>query len=139
MKVVCTINNLNDLQDPDVSARLRYYIRMPGGEIDLEPGKTYTVYGIEMWDNCPWFYLCNALDDEYPKPYAADLFKVVDERFSTYWRLSFDQEARRAPATRFVFDIWADDPLFYEQLIDGEPGRVSTFARYRALMENEYT
>ena len=80
MKVICKTKNLNDIPIPETVARLKRYIFMPDGEIDLQTGKNYTAYGIEFRDNCPWYYICSELDDEYPKPFAADFFDIIDER-----------------------------------------------------------
>lgn len=82
MKVVCKVNNLNTLSDESLLKRLKKYISKPGGEIDLELGKEYIVYGVVFWDNSPWYYICPELYDEYPKPFAAEFFDVLDDRLS---------------------------------------------------------
>ena len=45
MKVVCKINNLNSFSDKRLLERLTKYISMPDGDVDLEVGKEYMVYG----------------------------------------------------------------------------------------------
>lgn len=137
MKVVCKTNNLHDILDPYTSARLKHYISRSDGEIDLEIAREYTVYGVEFWDNCPWFYLCTEEDDEYPKPFAAEFFEVIDEHISQYWKLSSIPSEDRENSTSLVFDEWSKDPSFYERLIDGDPNAVLLFSKYRDLMNSE--
>lgn len=137
MKVVCKTNNLHDILDPHTSARLKHYISRSDGEIDLEIAREYTVYGVEFWDNCPWFYLCTEEDDDYPKPFAAEFFEVIDEHISQYWILNSVPSGERENSTSLVFDEWSKDPSFYERLIDGEPNAVLLFSKYRDLMNSE--
>ena len=82
MKVTCKINNLNDVKEAPTLERLRKYYCMPDGEIDLVLKLEYQVYGIVFWDNCPWYYICTEDYDEYPIPFAADFFEVVDNHLS---------------------------------------------------------
>ncbi len=137
MKVVCKVNNLNDLSNERVLRRLKKYISMPGGEIDLEIGKVYTVYGVVFWDNSPWYYICSEEHDEYPKPFAAEFFLVSDGRLSSYWKLSVLDQGEGGVLSSLVFDEWARDPCFYERLIEDDPGAVTLFGKYRRLMEVE--
>lgn len=53
----------------------------------LDVGGIYTVYGVEFWENCPWYYLC-ADGVEYPKPYPSVFFESVDKRLSTHWMMN---------------------------------------------------
>lgn len=136
MKVVCKVNNLNSLSDERLLERLKKYIFMPDGEIDLELGREYTVYGVIFRDNSPWYYLCSEEYDEYPKPFAAEFFNVSDDRLSSYWKLSVDQGEEKILSS-LVFDEWAKDPSFYEQLIEDDPEAVELFGKYRQLMNQE--
>ena len=137
MKVVCKINNLNDISAPETVMRLKRYIFMPDGELDLQLGMEYTVYGIEFRDNCPWFYICTEKDDEYPKPYAADVFDIIDERLSSHWKLSFRTQENNKYKSSLIFQEWATNISFYENLIDGDEQAITTFAKYKTLMDSE--
>lgn len=136
MKVVCKVNNLNSLSDERLLERLKKYIFMPGGEIDLELGREYTVYGVIFRDNSPWYYLCSEEYDEYPKPFAAEFFNVSDDRLSSYWKLSVDQGEEKILSS-LAFDEWVKDPSFYERLIEDDPEAVELFGKYRQLMDQE--
>lgn len=138
MKVVCKVNNLNSLSDEMLLDRLKKYISMPDGEIDLEIGREYTVYGVVFWDCSPWYYLCSEEYDEYPKPFASEFFSVSDDRLSAYWKLSTVGQTEGAIVSSLVFDEWAKDPSFYERLIEGDHEPIELFEKYRQLMNQEY-
>ena len=139
MKVINKINNLNSLTDKRVLERLKKYISMPDGEIDhLEVGREYTVYGIIFWVNSPWYYLCLEGIDNYPVPFAADFFKVSDDRLSSYWKLSVDDRYPDVILSSLLFSEWAqENPSFYEHLLDGYPENIKLFLKYRRLMDQE--
>lgn len=138
MKVKCIINNLNsDKLSPETLIRLKRYISLPDGELNLEIGKEHVVYGIEFWDNCPWLYLCPDDYDEYPIPVAADFFEIIDKRLSTHWQLNFKEASNRKNQAQLVFSEWATDNLFYENLISGDDHAEAIFDKYKKIMDAE--
>lgn len=137
MKVVCKVNNLNSFSDENVLKRLKKYISMPEGEVDLDIGKEYTVYGVVFWDNSPWYYICVEEYDEYPKPFAAEFFNVSDDRLSSHWKLSAIVQEEREVLSSLVFEEWAKDPSFYERLIEDDSEASALFNNYRQLMNQE--
>ncbi|TWC11563.1 hypothetical protein FBY06_14338 [Pseudomonas sp. SJZ085] len=138
MKVICRTNNINDKNlAPDASMRVRRYVSMPDGELNLEIDKEYVVYGIELRDGCPWFYLCDEEYDEYPLAYAADFFEIADRHLSAYWQLNYKCAGINDSRTQLVFSEWALDENFYENLVSGEQQAVATFAKFRKLMDAE--
>ncbi|WP_158116480.1 hypothetical protein [Vibrio cincinnatiensis] len=137
MKVICKVNNLNSLSDKRLLERLKKYISMPDGDIDLELGREYTVYGVVFWDSSPWYYICSEDYDEYPKPFAAEFFNVSDDRLSSHWKLSAVDQGGGEVLSSLVFDEWAKDFSFYERLIEDDPEAVELFGKYRQLMNQE--
>ncbi|WLG96500.1 hypothetical protein [Pseudomonas sp. FP198] len=132
------MNNLNsDKLSPETLTRLKRYISFPDGELDLEIGKEYVVYGIEFWDNCPWLYLCPDDYDEYPIPVAADFFEIIDKRLSNHWQLNSKEVSNSKNQTQLVFSEWATDESFYENLISGEKYAEVVFEKYRKIMDAE--
>ncbi len=137
MKVICTTNNLSSFLDENVLKRLKKYISMPEGEIDLSIGKEYTVYGVVFWDNSPWYYICVEEYDEYPKPFAAEFFNISDDSLSSYWKLSMASQGEKEVLSSLVFEEWAKDPSFYERLIEDDAEASRVFNSYRYLMDKE--
>lgn len=130
MKVVCEQNNILELTDSSSVERIKKYIFLSDGQLNLEKSKEYCVYGIVFRDNSPWYYLCLNEDDESPTAYPSELFKITDGRLSSYWRLS-------AKESSLVFDEWAGDSSFYERLVEDDPSAIEQFKSYQILMDKE--
>jgi hypothetical protein len=137
MKVICQVNNINDISDEFTLMRLKKYILMPDGEVDLEVNKEYTVYGVVFWDNSPWYYICVEDYDEYPKPFPAEVFEVSDDRLSPYWKVTHEQKEDGEVQSSLLFNEWSKDTSFYERLIEEDEGVIETFEKYRELMNQQ--
>jgi hypothetical protein len=139
MKIRCKINKLSDIQDKSVVEYLRRHIHLDNDEeLRLSVGRVYNVYGIVFWDGCPWYYICEEDSDIYPKPKSAEFFEVVDDRLSAYWTLEHHRNSLGNCCLSLVFREWANNELFYEQLIDESSLEVETFNKYRKLIDNEF-
>lgn len=136
MKVKCKIYKLQDLEDASASERLSKYLGGADGEIDLEVGDIYTVYGVEFWENNPWYYLC-ADGVEYPKPYPNVFFEIVDKRLSKHWVLNSEVGRSGDTHTSLVIKEWAADRSFYERAIDGDKEALGLFNFSRKVMDME--
>lgn len=136
MKVLCTINNIYELQDSTAIVRIEKHIHLSDGQLNLEKNEEYCVFGILFRGNSPWYYLCVNDDDRSPTPYPAELFDIVDGRLSSYWKLS-TVNYRSGVMSSIVFDEWAKDSSFYERLIDDDPSAIGVFERYRNLINKE--
>ena len=137
MKVKCIINNIHAVENYAVRDDLSYYIRMPDGEVDIELGKIYTVYGIEFRGNAPWFYICGDESSEYPKPYSSVFFEKADGRLSKYWVLNETLEGGQKNKASLVAKEWAENTSFYEQLLNGDFRAIAVFSELRRLMDLE--
>ncbi|MCH1430185.1 MAG: hypothetical protein L7U87_05415 [Chlamydiales bacterium] len=139
MKVVCKIGEYNEIEEKIVTKAVQESINNPNiGCSGLEVGKRYTVYGIVFVENSPWY--CIDADDYSNNiiPYAAELFEVVDDRLSSCWKLSVAKEYDGTIYSSLVFPEWADDPLYYQRLLDNYEEDVEIFKKYRILMDNEF-
>lgn len=137
MKVKCKANNIKKIENTSIAAMLAKYIGRSDGEVDLEVGKSYTVYGIEFWESHPWFYL-RTDDIEYPKPFSSVFFEIVDNRLSKYWQLSSEFDNFGDAHASLVIEQWAKDRTFYELLVDGDKKTVEIFNKLRIDMDAEY-
>jgi len=71
-------------------------------------------------------------------PFAAEFFKISDDRLSSFWKLSVDNRDSGDVLTSLLFPEWAqDNPSFYERLVDDHSDAVEQFMKYRRLMEQE--
>lgn len=138
MKVKCKINNVNHFEDEFLRGRLLKYKDEDSGEVYLTVGKIYTVYALMFINNYPLYLICSEYDDECPYSYDPAFFDVVDKRLSSYWELSFSECEKYGCSTSIVFDEWAKDPMFYEELIDGLTERIQIFSHYKKLMDEEF-
>lgn len=137
MKVVCKVDDLHGIGNPEVLSRVKKYIRFPDGYFGLVLGREYNVYGVVFLENSPLVYVFLDEADEYPKPISLDFFEVSDARLSKYWRLSYSPEEGRESSSALAFDEWSQDFSFYERLIDGDGDALKIFNKYRLLMDLE--
>ena len=105
--------------------------------INLTIGKEYTVYGMVFRDNSPWYYLCSEDYDEYPTPFPSECFDITDKRLSSYWNLLTREIGNGKIQSSLVIPEWAEDPYFYELLLDGDIDTVELFNRYKKLLDQE--
>ncbi len=131
MKIVCKIDRLSMVKNRGIAKRLRQSISLSDDdELGINIGQEYMVYGIVFWDNAPWFYICENDEDDYPTPSPADLFDIVDHRIPTDWQLSF-RCINGISESELVFSEWANDPIFYEKLVDGSKRELDIFLKYK--------
>ncbi|MEN5242708.1 MULTISPECIES: hypothetical protein [Pseudomonas] len=137
MKVKCITNRIDERFTLDTAARLKRYISVGDSELDIEIGKEYIVYGIELWDNYPWVYICSESYDEYPKPFALDFFEITERKISSHWVLKSQHTYNNKIKTQLVFCEWADDDSFYEKLVNEDEKCIEAFESYRKIMNAE--
>lgn len=138
MRVRCIQNNFLQLGNPRAVDHIKRYVFRSDGELNIMVGADYLVYGVVFRDNLPWYYLRLDVDDEAPHPYPAALFEVLDGRLSRYWRLATRETPRGEPFSFLVFTEWAENAMFYEDLIEGSPSALATFKRYDSLLVEEF-
>ncbi|WP_139044342.1 hypothetical protein [Marinobacterium stanieri] len=130
MKVVCAIDNILKINDSSSIERINKYLILSDGQLNLEIGKEYCVYGVAFRDNSPWYYLCLDEDDESPTAYPAELFNIKKSNLSSCWILSLESSS-------ILFEEWANDSFFYERLVEGDPEALGIFKSYKIIMDNE--
>jgi len=103
-------------------------------------GEEFQVYGIEMRDNVPYYYICLNESSPFPIPMCGLLCKVLDSRVSSYWKMRVGcYLSDYNVSTRFVFHEWFQSRVFYEDLLNGDPDAEATFAKYKDLMDKEFS
>lgn len=102
----------------------------------LSVGKEYTVHAITALKEAFWYYLLDERDLPYPVWYPSPLFRVSDGSLPAHWVVNYTANAMtqdRVGSSLITFKEWANDPSFYERLVEGEPGTVAVFRNERDM------
>jgi hypothetical protein len=135
MIVRCVANTSADLPEGYLDPASGY---TRGTSFDLTAERDYVVYGIAVRAGQIWYYLCGDAHPDYPVIYPAPLFAVTRNELSRYWVYGYTPE-RRDHTALLSFAPWVTDARFYDRLTDLEEEELSTFRRYRRLMDSEQT
>ncbi|MGW4876482.1 hypothetical protein ACWEPI_07965 [Streptomyces sp. NPDC004262] len=93
-------------------------------------GKEYDVYAITAIKDSFWYYLLDDHDLPYPVWYPSPLFQVSDGSIPAHWVVNYVSNAMsqdRVGTSLITIKEWANDPTFYERLVEGEVGAVTVF------------
>ncbi len=131
MIVKCITNNISFVTNNDAAERVRQWVNSRGVYNDLITGKEYLVQNVEYFGGGLFYYLHSVEVSDHPYPYVAELFQTVDSTFPSNWEVSFYIENGRKRFKRVTFAEWANDDLFFEKLIDGQPECVATYSSQR--------
>lgn len=135
MIIKCKYNQMSDIKNAEYLEYLTQYIHQ--SELSLNVGTTYTVYGIVFWDGFPWYYICEDETDEYPVPKFGGFFSIIDSQFSSLWKLSWLSD--KFSSASLLPTEWAENRMFYENLIDGKDYEKIIFQNLKSLMDNEFS
>lgn len=102
----------------------------------LAIGKEYVVYAITAVKDAFWYYLFDERDLPYPVWYPSPLFQVSDGSMPAHWVVNYMPNSvspDRTGTSLITFKEWANDPFFYESLVEGEAGAVAAFRNERSM------
>jgi len=74
----------------------------------------------------------------YPLGYPVDFFDVMDARVSKIWKPEVAVSFAGVRGRLRTFEEWANDPSFYERLVDKEDLEITTFRKRKEFMDLEY-
>jgi uncharacterized protein YbaR (Trm112 family) len=135
VKVRCIHNKAESLP-PEILEKLRC---PKDTEFLVTVSKEYTVYCIYISMGYIEYTICdNEHDPYYSHGYPAFLFDVVDPRLSKWWVYSFFKESYDSSFVYITYPEWAQDPYYYNRLIDGDEEAMKAFKHYKQLMDLEY-
>lgn len=100
-------------------------------------GREYVVYAVTYFLGGPWIYIADDDFTYFPVWYPSPIFAIVDPRLSASWRAGLQGVGRHEWV--LTFREWADDPTYYERLVNHDDGVVSSFLRHKALLDEEYS
>jgi hypothetical protein len=139
MKVRCIRNRIAELPNENIRnwVKERYHRYDENHPIIFNKMEEYVVYGIVFRDSHPFYLLCDEKDSEYPVPYYAGFFEVIDNVLSQFWILYYETNDDGEGGINLLHKDWASDPMFYENLIDGNEAEVKLFQKYKKEMDDE--
>lgn len=109
------------------------------GEYMYGLGRFFTVYGIEFRNNVPFYFVCEEEYDSYPVPLFYGCFDVVDDRFSSTWKMVNKKgSGDDANIVMILPSLWADSPMFYENLLEEDERALGIFSALRKELEEEF-
>ncbi|HVK55324.1 MAG TPA: hypothetical protein VM532_09885 [Burkholderiales bacterium] len=129
MLVKCLINDLAQLNNVELIDRLSKSIHLDGPDRDLVVGGNYKVQAIEIQHGSLWYYLHTVDVNDYPLPYPAEFFSVMDGSIPEGWIANIVLISGSMILKRLSFTEWANDDAFYEKLIDEDVGSVNVYLR----------
>jgi hypothetical protein len=135
MKIECMSNSATTLSEELIRPELGL-----GRDrvFSLKVGKQYVVYGLTFNLGNVWYYICDEDYTYYPIWNPSPLFRIVDGRVSSFWRLGlYSVGSSRLAMAIMSFEEWVNDPLFYDKLTDGDEIAVAVFRRYKQLLDVE--
>ena len=125
MIVTCRSNRGADLPPNCTDPRAGIY----GNTIfPLSIGKEYQVYALTIYLCHAWYYIINDDSFDYPVWAPAPLFDITNPEIPTGWHCTYHRFAHGEYPV-ISFPEWADDPTFYERLVDGDEAAKSIFDR----------
>lgn len=131
MRVLCERDNVNQVADRATSVRLQRSIRLEGGDPDLDVGRVYAIEAIEERDGGIWFFIHVSPELDFPVPFPAEFFRVVDGEVPHHWHVTFRPRPGGDAIHRIAFRAWALDDRFYERLIDGDDQATAEYSKNR--------
>ncbi len=134
MLVKCIRNNSDDLTDND-RQYLSSFMRTDKNKAHLKIGDTFIVYGITFWNSHPWFYVFEDSTDTYPIPRPHHYFEVIDNKFDKSWKLTTEIHEHGGVSCEIVPKEWANDVLFYENLLNDDPQAMALMKVIKARFE----
>ncbi|MEZ0579131.1 hypothetical protein [Nocardioides sp. MH1] len=132
MIVRCIANTGASLPAANIDTR-RGYDRAT--EFPLTIGDSYAVFAFTIFLGTGWYYVIDDDRLDWPTWMPASLFDVVDGSIPAGWKLGYVRLSADDQRPIVSFPEWADDPAFYERLVDQDPVAVQVFDRRRREIE----
>lgn len=124
MLVRCRSNRGADLPSSCLDDRSGFRVDT---EFPVTPGRTYAVHAITIFLGHPWYYILNDDRLRWPVWAPGPLFDVDDPALPDGWHVAYHRFRSGNANTVISFPEWADDPHFYERLVDGDEESLRIF------------
>lgn len=133
MRVSCTANTGVHL--PEFYRKRGYHKEY---EFPLLIGKSYIVYGMNLWDGRIG-YLIMGEARKFPDWLPSELFEIGDGKLSRYWHYGVNLDN----LDNTIDSIWGYKELanhsgHFDKLVDRDRTALATFMHYKELMDLEF-
>lgn len=104
-------------------------------EFPLTVHVDYVVFAVTVFLGTAWYYVLDDDGLDWPTWMPASLFEIADGSLPHAWKFGYVRYSQEDQKAILSFPEWADDPSFYERLVDRDPVAVEIFARRRLEAE----
>lgn len=129
MRVKCL---LADISGQSYAKDNRVLAQSDDGLLELDLGREYVVYAVEMMYGLDWVYVLPQGQD-IPLRYPAAAFSVADGSIPGEWIYEIRQEDGQSRSL-LSYPAWAGDRSYYERLLDRESSALSVFLLERVRL-----
>lgn len=129
MRVKCI---LTDISNQAYAKDDRVFAQSDDGLLELDIGREYMVYALEMMYGLDWVYVLPQGQD-IPLRYPAAVFSVADGSIPDEWIYEIRQE-NGLSRSLLSFPSWSGDGSYYERLLDRESSALSVFLLERVRL-----
>ena len=127
MIVRCINNSIDAIANVEIRNHVCKDVHL--SQIGLQIGKSYHVFGISFSDSIPRYLVCDEESANYPTPFHAIFFELVDGTLDKDWW--FTHDCTNLGGYALLPQQWANDPGFLEKLVDGEAEARSVFEKLK--------
>ena len=133
MQIKCKFNRIDQINDNPTKVALREVIYLEDDyELGIKIDKIYDVYGIYFHKTGAMYLICEEDDDLYPIGSHASFFEIVDSSMPIDWVFVYND----IDESYLVPKIWAEDPMFYENLLNGNKKEEDIFKMIKKAHED---
>lgn len=134
MRVKCVSNRASSLPAAYHDVRQGYG---PDHVFPVTVGQDYVVFAMTTYLGGMWIYIADDQFSYYPVWRPTPLFEIVDGRISKTWRVGLQgPEGHREWV--LAYREWAEDPLYYERLVNRDEMILRSFLFHKKLLEDEF-
>ncbi|MDO8288781.1 MAG: hypothetical protein Q7T44_06135 [Parvibaculum sp.] len=135
IKVLCKINDLEQLPLGPARSRIEKLIRIEGPIDPLMIGTIYPVCAVSRWDDGgTWVYIFENSESDWPTPLPAEFFEFVETSIPEGWLVTFSQGENGTAIETICFPEWIQEEHFYERLLDGDSAAANIFERWKVKL-----
>jgi hypothetical protein len=136
MIVKCIHSNIKQLTNRETIERLNQWKHISKSSNRLIIGEEYYIFAIVQSKNSSLWYYIDTDNDDYPRPYPAEFFEIIDNTIPHGWKVVTEKSDHAVRLFYISFAEWADDPLFHEKLVDDDEKAIMIYQKQLKIAQN---